>query len=150
MTLGLCNITAKLPSEDLCSWPPENRSVAPNRGRGPRLRNSALDFLYVETISHPLRSIGKHIQQSEFKKQSKKFSRYFVELIRLDWATKLFHLVFSDAHSYTLVSIVDGCLYVFATPETFFKCCLHIYEFQKNANQVQPIWVTCIAPHFAE
>jgi len=32
VTLGLCNITAKLPREGLCSWHPENRSVAP-KGR---------------------------------------------------------------------------------------------------------------------
>jgi len=35
VTLGLCNITAKLTSEGLCSWPPENRSVAPRRGERP-------------------------------------------------------------------------------------------------------------------
>ena len=29
VTLGLWKITAKLPSEGLCSWPPENHSVAP-------------------------------------------------------------------------------------------------------------------------
>ena len=39
VTFGLCNITAKLPSKGLCSWPPDNRSVAPKGGRGPRLRN---------------------------------------------------------------------------------------------------------------
>jgi len=41
-TLRLCNITAKLPSERLCSWPPENRSVVPKGDRGPRLRNPGL------------------------------------------------------------------------------------------------------------
>jgi len=35
VTLGLCNITAKLTSEGLCSGPPENRSVVPKEGRGP-------------------------------------------------------------------------------------------------------------------
>jgi len=44
VTLGLCNITAKLPSENLRSWPPENRSVAPSGGRGPRLRDPGLGF----------------------------------------------------------------------------------------------------------
>jgi len=34
VTLELCNITAKLPSEGLCSWPSENRSVAPKGSRG--------------------------------------------------------------------------------------------------------------------
>jgi len=29
VTLELCNITAKLPSEGLYSWPPENLFVAP-------------------------------------------------------------------------------------------------------------------------
>jgi len=33
VTLGLC--TAKLPSEGLCSWPPENRSVAAKGAEGP-------------------------------------------------------------------------------------------------------------------
>jgi len=42
VTLGLCNITAKLPSEGLCSCPPENRSVDHKGGRGPRLRNPVL------------------------------------------------------------------------------------------------------------
>jgi len=35
-------ITAKLPSEGLCSWPPENSSVALNGGRGLGLRNPCL------------------------------------------------------------------------------------------------------------
>jgi len=35
VTLGLCNITAKLPSEDLFSWPPENRSVVSKGGERP-------------------------------------------------------------------------------------------------------------------
>jgi len=43
VTLELCNITAKLPSESFCLWPPENRSVAPREDRGPRLRNPAID-----------------------------------------------------------------------------------------------------------
>ena len=43
MKLGLCNITAKLPGEGLCSCLPENRSVARKRGRGPRLRNPDLE-----------------------------------------------------------------------------------------------------------
>jgi len=34
-----------LPSGGLCSWPPENRSVAPKRARRPRLRNPVLDPL---------------------------------------------------------------------------------------------------------
>jgi len=42
MTLGLCNISAKLPSEDLCLWLPKNRSVVPNAGQGLRLRNPVL------------------------------------------------------------------------------------------------------------
>jgi len=44
VTLGLCNITAELPSEGLFSWPPDNRYVAPNGGRGPRLRNPVLNL----------------------------------------------------------------------------------------------------------
>ena len=35
VTLGLCDITAKLPSEGLCSCTPENRSVAPKGGEDP-------------------------------------------------------------------------------------------------------------------
>jgi len=42
VTFRLCNITAKLPSEGICSWPPENRSLARKGGRGPRLRNPVL------------------------------------------------------------------------------------------------------------
>jgi len=34
VALGLCNITVKLPSKGLCSWPPENRSVAPRGAKG--------------------------------------------------------------------------------------------------------------------
>jgi len=34
VTIELCNITAKLHSEGLCSWPPDNRSVAPKGGMG--------------------------------------------------------------------------------------------------------------------
>jgi len=39
---GLCTVTAELFSKGLCSWPPENRSVAPEGGRGGRLRNPGL------------------------------------------------------------------------------------------------------------
>ena len=51
--LGLCNVTANLHSEGLCSWPPENRSG----GRGPRLRNIALAFslVYFAIELHPYR-----------------------------------------------------------------------------------------------
>jgi len=35
VTLGLCNITAKLPSEGLCLSPPKNRSVASKGAEGP-------------------------------------------------------------------------------------------------------------------
>jgi len=35
MTLGLCNITAMLPSKGFCTLAPENCSVAPKGGRGP-------------------------------------------------------------------------------------------------------------------
>jgi len=35
VTLGLCNIKAKLPSEGLCSWAPEDRSVAPMGAESP-------------------------------------------------------------------------------------------------------------------
>jgi len=56
VTLGLCNITAKLPSEDLCSGTPENRSVAPKGDRGPRLRNPGLsglnDAVRKDTLPH--------------------------------------------------------------------------------------------------
>ena len=41
---GFCNITAELFSKGLCWWPPENRSVAPNWGQGPRLRNPDLEI----------------------------------------------------------------------------------------------------------
>jgi len=47
VTLGLCNITAKLPSEGHCSWPPENRSVAHKEGRGPRLRNPGIEYQWL-------------------------------------------------------------------------------------------------------
>jgi len=43
MTLELSNITAKLPSEGICLWLSENRSVAPKGGRGPRMRNPRID-----------------------------------------------------------------------------------------------------------
>ena len=43
MTLRLCNITAKLPSEGLRAWPPENRSVSPKGDRGTCLRKPGLD-----------------------------------------------------------------------------------------------------------
>jgi len=39
----LCNITAKLSGEGVCSWPPETSFVARKGGRGPCLRNLALD-----------------------------------------------------------------------------------------------------------
>jgi len=35
VTLELSNITAKLPSEGLCSWSPENRSVVPREAEDP-------------------------------------------------------------------------------------------------------------------
>jgi len=43
MTLGLCNIMAKLPSEGLCSWSPDNHSVAPKEGWVPCFWNPTLD-----------------------------------------------------------------------------------------------------------
>jgi len=36
-------ITAELFRKGLCLWPPENRSVTPKGGRGPRLKNPGLD-----------------------------------------------------------------------------------------------------------
>jgi len=39
VTLELCNITEKLPSEGLCSWPLQNRSMNPKEGRRPCLKN---------------------------------------------------------------------------------------------------------------
>ena len=44
-SIGFCNITAELQylvSKGLCSWPPENCSVAPRGGRGLGLRNRGL------------------------------------------------------------------------------------------------------------
>jgi len=35
MTLGLCNIRINLPSEGLCTWPPDNCSMAPKVAEGP-------------------------------------------------------------------------------------------------------------------
>jgi len=46
VTLGLCNITAKLPSEGLCSWITENRSVAPKGDRGPSLKNPVVGIVF--------------------------------------------------------------------------------------------------------
>jgi len=34
---------AKPPSEDLCTWSTENRSMAPKWGQGPRLKNPNLE-----------------------------------------------------------------------------------------------------------
>ena len=42
-SIGFCNIRAELFSKGHCSWPPGNRSVAPKRGRGSRLRNPGLN-----------------------------------------------------------------------------------------------------------
>jgi len=42
--LWLCNITVKLLSEGLCSWPPQNRSMVPKGGWWPRLTNTILDL----------------------------------------------------------------------------------------------------------
>ena len=39
-SIEYCNITAELFSKSLCSWPPGNRSVVPNGGRGLRLRST--------------------------------------------------------------------------------------------------------------
>jgi len=50
MTLGLCNIIAKLPREGLCLWAPENRSMAPKGSRGPHLRNPASYFKFIYNI----------------------------------------------------------------------------------------------------
>jgi len=50
VTHGLCNITAKQPSEGRCSWRLENHSVAPKGGRGPRLRNPGLNSLADQKI----------------------------------------------------------------------------------------------------
>jgi len=35
VALELCNIKAKLPSESLSSWPPENHYMAPREAEGP-------------------------------------------------------------------------------------------------------------------
>jgi len=44
VTLGLCNITAKLPNEGLCSWPPT--------GPRPRLKNPGLGLTFRFTVLH--------------------------------------------------------------------------------------------------
>jgi len=44
VTLWLCNVTAKLLSEGLCPWPQRTTSW-PQGGRGPRLRNPAINHL---------------------------------------------------------------------------------------------------------
>jgi len=54
VTLELCNIKTKLPSESLCSWPPENRSVASKGVRGPRLRNPEAIEAQKQKECHPL------------------------------------------------------------------------------------------------
>jgi len=43
LCFGFFNITAELLNKGLCSCPPENRSVDPMGGRGPRLKNHVLD-----------------------------------------------------------------------------------------------------------
>jgi len=66
MTLGLCNITAKLPSEGLCLWHPENHSVAPKKGRGPHLRHSDLYFFW-KWLTHTF-SWGLHCPDTHCKR----------------------------------------------------------------------------------
>jgi len=39
LSIAFCQITAELFSKCLCSWPPENYSMAPKWGRGLQLRN---------------------------------------------------------------------------------------------------------------
>jgi len=48
-SIRFCNITAALFSKGLCSWPLQNRSVAPKGGRGPRLRSPALNPPFATT-----------------------------------------------------------------------------------------------------
>ena len=43
-------VSEKLPSEGFCLWPPENRSVAHNGNRRPRLRNPALMEILSKVI----------------------------------------------------------------------------------------------------
>jgi len=42
-SMGFCNIRTELFSKGFCSWPPENFSVIPKRGRRPRLRKPAIN-----------------------------------------------------------------------------------------------------------
>jgi len=44
-------ISPKSYLKDLCSWPPENHSVDPNTGRGPRLRNPESGDIIVWNLS---------------------------------------------------------------------------------------------------
>jgi len=52
LTLGLCNITVKLPSKGRCSWGPENRSVAPKWAEG----------IVWETLAYPLPKSANYSQ----------------------------------------------------------------------------------------
>jgi len=67
-SIGFCNITAELLSTGICSWSPENRSVAPKAGRGPQLRNHGL-ALHIVMSGEP-KTVLNYFDSVRFRPRS--------------------------------------------------------------------------------